>query len=176
MKNKNITKGNMFGKITNKRLLKYVKSIEFLLTDNSQNNQLNSKIVGKIINTNILVKINGKNISAIITKHGYIDITGLILTINVPDRIVSSKGKSAKEILNFIKFSAKGFQIASAVRINGFAIITHFERRLTDYQTKRRTQQYLNSLLNRGSLLYSSEKTADLLLITDKNQYPPSEP
>lgn len=172
MKNKNKTVGTMFGEVISEKLSEYVKNIEGIIKNGSSE----GGIVGIVPKINIPILINYKNIQEIIAKHGMLDINGLILTINEPDRIITAIGKSNKEMLNFIKFSKAGFQIAAAIRINGFAVITHFERCIGGAQMTRRTQRYLGSLLNRGSMLHSSGKTADLPLITDVTQYPPSEP
>ena len=164
---KNITKGEMFKNIVDEGLLIYVKNIEDLIKNTNHLNHINGVVIGELVKSNIPILINHKNIDEIIAKHGELDINGLILTMNLPDRVVSLKGRNNKEVLNFIKFASDGFQIGSAVRINGYAIITHFERCVGDSQTTRRTQNYLNSLLNRGSLLHSSGKTAVLRLITE---------
>ena len=157
----------MFENIEDEGLLIYVMNIENYINSTNHTNQIDGVLIGKLVNSNIPILINHTNIDKIFAKHGELDIIGLVLTMNLPDRIVSFKGRNNKEVLNFIKFANDGFQIGSALRINGYAVITHFERCIGGSQTTRRTQNYLNSLLNRGSLLYSSGKTAVLPLITE---------
>jgi hypothetical protein len=164
---KNITKGKMFENVVNEELLAYINNVENLIKNANCVNQIEGVLVGELVKSSIPILINQRNVSEIVAKHGKLDIHGLVLTINLPDRVVSIKGRNRGEVLNFIKFANDGFQIGSAVRINGYAIVTHFERNTGDSQTTRRTQNYLNSLLNRGSLLYSSGKTAVLPLITE---------
>ncbi len=174
----------MFGITFIYRFEDYARNIQDIVEGKVFDEIKDGKIIGKIKSSlrirdelaGMDVFLNYKNTKEIIQKHGMLDIAGLVATINTPDRIVLSKGIKKSDILNFIKFSSIGYQIVAAIRINGFATVTHFERRTRDHQEIRRTQHYLDSVMNRGSVIYSSGKTADLPLIVEDSQHPPSEP
>ena len=159
-KNKTLSVGHVFDDRLSKKLVKYLKNIEVIFSGFVTDQVKDGRLVGKVV-VNLITKkelegmdvlLNYKNAKDILEKHGRLDRFDLVLTVNQPDFVILNEGKMSQEVLNYIKLSYKSYVVVSATRINGFAIITSFDRLMASKNAKK----YLVSLIKRGILLYSS--------------------